>query len=113
MRQEALVYLRGRMGDTSMTKKFVPILLGTEIGAYGMARAFWEAYGVRSLAYGTFPLTPTRHSKFIEQRCDERLMDPAVLVSMLNADVGQLNGALGLVIPCGDEYSILLSEHKD
>ena len=113
MRQEALVHLRGRMGDTSMTKKFVPILLGTEIGAYGMARAFWEAYGVRSLAYGTFPLTPTRHSKFIEQRCDERLMDPAVLVRMLNADAGQLNGALGLVIPCGDEYSILLSEHKD
>lgn len=96
-----------------MTRPFVPVLLGTEVGVYGMARAFWEAYGVKSYAYGTFPLTPTRHSKFIEQRCDERFAEPERFVEVLNRDASTFGDAFPLVIPCGDDYSLLLSTHKD
>ncbi len=95
-----------------MAQPFVPVLLGTEIGAYGMARAFWEAYQVKSVAYGTFPLTPTAYSKFIEQRCDAGLLDPTRFVQVLNRDISTFGGATPLVIPCGDDYSVLLSEHK-
>ena len=95
-----------------MARSFVPVLLGTEIGAYGMARAFWEAYGVKSVAYGTFPLTPTAYSKFIEQRCDANLMDPKRFIEVLNRDAGSFGDAMPLVIPCGDDYSVMLSEHK-
>ena len=91
---------------------FVPILLGTEIGSYGMARAFWERYGVASVCYGSFPLTPTRDSKFIEQRCDADILDPARFVGLLNADAAGFVGKVPLVIPCGDDYSLLLSNHK-
>ncbi|MDO5118939.1 MAG: hypothetical protein Q4D48_02540 [Coriobacteriales bacterium] len=96
-----------------MSRPFVPILLGTEVGVYGMARAFWEAYGVKSYAYGTFPLTPTRHSKFIEQRCDEGFAEPDRFVEILNRDAGTFGDAIPLVIPCGDDYSLLLSAHKN
>ena len=95
-----------------MARPFVPVLLGTEIGAYGMARAFWEAYGVKTVAYGTFPLTPTAHSKFIEQRCDADLMDPRRFIEVLNRDAEGFGDAMPLVIPCGDDYSVMLSEHK-
>jgi len=95
-----------------MAKSFVPVLLGTEIGAYGMARAFWEAYQVKSVAYGTFPLTPTAHSKFIEQRCDPGFADAKTFVQVLNRDAGTFGDAVPLIIPCGDDYSVLLSEHK-
>lgn len=95
-----------------MAQPFVAVLLGTEIGAYGMARAFWEAYGVRSVAYGTFPLTPTAHSKFIEQRCDPDFANPDRLVELLNRDAGGFGGATPLVISCGDDYSVMLSERK-
>ena len=95
-----------------MSQQFVPVLLGTEIGAYGMARAFWEAYGVKSVAYGTFPLTPTAYSKFIEQRCDADFATPERFVAVLNRDAGTFGGATPLIIPCGDDYSVLLSEHK-
>ena len=95
-----------------MMKQFVPVLLGTEIGAYGMARAFWEAYQVKSYAYGTFPLTPTAYSKFIEQRCDPDFLDVKRFIEVLNRDADSFGDAVPLVIPCGDDYSVLLSEHK-
>ncbi|MDI9590644.1 MAG: carboxylate--amine ligase [Acidobacteriota bacterium] len=95
-----------------MDRQFVPVLLGTEIGAYGMARAFWEAYGAHSVAYGTFPLTPTAYSKFIDQRCDPDFLTAARFVEVLNRDADAFGHATPLIIPCGDDYSVLLSEHK-
>ena len=95
-----------------MAQQFVPVLLGTEIGAYGMARAFWEAYGAKSVAYGTFPLTPMAYSKFIEQRCDPDFATAKRFIEVLNRDADTYGGATPLIIPCGDDYSVLLSEHK-
>lgn len=96
-----------------MSASFVPILLGTEIASYGMARAFYEEYGVTSVVYGTFPLTPTAHSKFIEVRIDEHLGDEGRLADVLNDHVGLLGDKPGLVVPCGDEYAVALARQKD
>lgn len=101
------------MSHTQMIPDFVPVLLGTEIGAYGLARAFWERYGVASVVYGVFPLTPTAHSKFIEVRTFEDFLDPARFVEHLNADASDFLGKKALVIPCGDDYSLLLSRERD
>jgi hypothetical protein len=38
-----------------MSRPFVPILRVPRWVSTVMARAFWEAYGVKSYAYGTFP----------------------------------------------------------
>ena len=37
---------------------FVPLLLGADINVYSMARAFHEAYGVKTVAYGMYPSGP-------------------------------------------------------
>ena len=41
---------------------FQPLLFGGDINVYSVARAFHEAYGVRSIAYGRYPSFPCHGS---------------------------------------------------
>ena len=45
--------------------RFQPILLGSDINVYGMARAFHEEYGIVSEAYAYFQLSPTKFSRIV------------------------------------------------
>ena len=51
-----------------MAAEFVPVLLGSDINAYSMARAFHEAYGVKSIVYGMFAASVCAGSKIIDYR---------------------------------------------
>lgn len=92
---------------------FVPVLLGTEIAGYGMARAFWEEYGVTSIVWGSFPLTPTANSKFIVQKIDEHLLEGEHLAELLNAEVSSYGDKTPVLVPCGDDYAVALSHQMD
>ena len=41
---------------------FQPLLFGGDINVYSVARAFHEAYGVKSIAYGKFHTFPCAFS---------------------------------------------------
>lgn len=56
-----------------MNKNFLPVILGTDANAYGIARSFNEKYNIKSLALGTFPLRETRNSKIITVKIYENL----------------------------------------
>ena len=47
---------------------FQPLLFGGDINVYSVARAFHEAYGVRSIAYGKYPSFPCHGSAIIDYR---------------------------------------------
>ena len=94
-------------------RPFVPVLLGTEIAGYGMARAFYEEFGSTSVVYGTFGLTPTANSKFIEVRVVPDLLEGTRLTEVLNAAVDGFGDVVPLLVPCGDDYSVALSHQMD
>lgn len=49
-------------------REFIPVLLGSDLNTYSMARAFYEAYGVRSLVIGKAGSGPSCHSRITDFR---------------------------------------------
>lgn len=103
-----------RIADMTDTgSRFVPVLLGTETNAYNMARAFHEAYGISSYAFGRYPLSDTAHSAFIEVHCTPDFTEPETFVSVLNDAAPMFGGRRALLLSCGDSYTRLLSKCRD
>ena len=63
-----------------METSFLPLLFGGDINVYSMARAFHEAYGIRSTAYGKFPTGPCYQSDIIDYRPCRDIESDAVFV---------------------------------
>lgn len=101
--------------NTSLTEKFVPILLGSDINVYGMARSFYEAYGMVSEAYGAAELAATKYSKIVNLHVVSHFNeDPTFIETMRKlAKEYENDHRILMLIPCGDGYTELLARHKD
>ncbi len=95
---------------------FQPVLLGSDINVYGMARSFHEAYGLTSVAIGKGILGPCTASKIVKVEVVEpELEDDEVFVSTLRgfAKRYENTGKKLLLVPCGDNYIKLLVRNQD
>ena len=98
---------------------FIPVLLGTDANAYGMARSFYEAYGLKSLAVGKGALVATANSKIVTVMVQEpNLEDDKVFVRTLTEFASKVHAEYGkdktlLLVPCGDNYIKLLVRNQD
>lgn len=95
---------------------FTPVLLGGDANAYGMARSFYEEYGVTShvICKGAFHIC--QHSKLLEIDVTEPgLEDDEVFVGALLDYAKTQKGAHNplLLVPCGDNYTSLLVRNQD
>lgn len=95
--------------------RFLPVLLGTDANCYGMARAFHEAYGIKSLALGKFPLLETRKSRIVEVHTHPDFDKAPTFLSTLDDVASLYKGYYDalLLIACGDRYTELVCEHKE
>lgn len=91
---------------------FVPIILGTNVNTYNVARSLHEAFGVRSLALGRYPLRETAHSRIVDVRTSRDLDSPEVLVRTLLALAEELPGRTRILIPNIELYATILLEHR-
>ena len=48
-----------------MNNNIIPVFLGADLNCYNFARAFHEAYGVKSYAFGRYEISATKYSKII------------------------------------------------
>lgn len=96
--------------------EFVPVLLGSDINVYGMARSFHEEYGIPSVAIGKGILGPCTASKIVKVEVVEpNLEDDEVFVSTLLSFAKRYEGTGKklLLVPCGDNYIKLLVRNQD
>lgn len=93
---------------------FVPVLLGGDANAYGMARSFYEEYGVPSSAIGKGAFHICQHSKIVKfEVCEPRLEEDDVFVDTLVSYARDHKGAPLLLVPCGDNYTKMLVRNQD
>lgn len=93
---------------------FLPVLLGSDINVYGMARSFHEAYGICSVAVGKGILPACANSKIVKvEKVEPRLEEDDVFVSTLMEFAKNYPGQRLLLVPCGDNYIKMLVRNQE
>lgn len=97
-----------------MTKgqAFLPILLGSGMNAYGMARAFFEAYGLKPLVLGNSQLPATQDSRILSFYQIDKLNSQEVFLPALEKVAAQIPNKKLLLLACGDDYAELIIRNK-
>ena len=93
--------------------RFLPIILGTDANAYGMARAIHQEYGISSICLGKAPLSFTSNSRIVTRILDERMGEDEVLIAHLEKLAAAYPKLPKIIIPCGDGYSAQLSRNRE
>ncbi len=93
-------------------KPFIPLLFGGDINVYSMARAFHEAYGLRSCAIGKFNSGPAYNSRIIDYTANPKADVQEVFLPLVNDFAEAHKDELVLLLGCGDNYLQLISSNK-
>ena len=96
-----------------MEHTFQPLLFGGDINVYSVARAFHEAYGVKSVCFGKFASGPAYGSDIIDYRVCAKNEDPETFRQNVADVAAEFADKTVLVIGCGDSYVKLAAENKE
>ena len=100
--------------STTTVPDFLPVLLGSDMNVYGMARSFHQAYGIKSVAVGKGMLGATSHSRIVSvEAVEPNLEDDKVFCDTLLKFAERYPGRTLLLVPCGDNYIKLLVRNQD
>lgn len=92
--------------------EFLPIVLGTNLNTYNIARSLHEAYGVRTLALGRFPLRETADSRIVDVRTYRDFDDPERIVAVLRELAEEFPGRKRLLIANIEFYTNVVIAHR-
>ena len=91
----------------------LPVLIGADMNCYSVARAFHEAYGIESYAFGRWPMGDTMYSKIVHCTYIENVDEPAVLLQTVTDFANAHAEKTCVVLGCTDDYASLLMEIKE
>lgn len=93
---------------------FIPVILGTDANAYGMAKAFHQQYGINSVAVGRAPLFTTKNSSILSVIVCNDFIEPSVFVKKLIDIANELKSKSDnlILIASSDNYVELIVNHK-
>lgn len=95
--------------------KVLPVILGTDNNAYGVARSFHEQYGWKSLALGKKALSQTQASKIVDVEITPNFDIQDVFMRKMQevADRYRRSETVLLLISCSDGYTGLLTRNQE
>ena len=92
---------------------FQPLVFGGDINVYSVARAFHEAYGIRTVAYGKYPSFPCHDSAIIDYRVCPDNEDISVFRRNVQAVAKELPDKKIILLGCGDNYVQMAAHYRD
>lgn len=94
-------------------REFVPVLLGGDINAYSVARAFYEQYQVKSIVIGKYGTGPSYRSRIADYRHDPAIDTYDTFLCTVNAIAAEHADKTVVLMGCGDSYVALVAQAKD
>lgn len=95
-----------------MTNEFLPVILGTDANAYGLARCFYDEYKVKSLALGKVALRETQKSKIIDVEIYPNLSDEKIFLKTMNSIYERNKNKKLILLSCAEWYTDLIVNHR-
>lgn len=98
-----------------MINEFLPIILGTDANAYGLARSFYDEYKVKSLAVGKIALKETKKSKIIDVEIHPNLSDENIFLKTMISIYKKYKDKYKkfILLSCAEWYTDLIVRNKD
>ena len=90
----------------------IPVFLGADLNCYNFARAFHEAYGVESYAYGRYPMAPTKYSKLVHFTTVPDMDNEDTMLRILHKFAAQHKGNRLYLFGCTDDYAAMIIRRK-
>ena len=94
-------------------REFIPVLLGGDINAYSVARAFYEEYQVKSLVFGKYQTGPAYRSQIIDYTPNVDIDTMPVMLKTVNGIAQAHTDKTIVLVGCGDNYVALVAQAKD
>ena len=96
-----------------MNKQLIPVLLGADLNCYNVARAFHEAYGVISYAFGRYAISATKYSRIVHFTAVPDMENESVLLKTLTDFADAHPDAKLVLFACTDDYAAMMIRMKD
>lgn len=91
----------------------IPVMLGADLNCYNLARAFHEAYGVKSWCFGRYKMAPTMYSSILHYTALPDLEEDETVIQVLqDFEKAHPDGELYLMA-CTDRYADMLIRLHD
>lgn len=95
--------------------KFLPVILGADTNAYGIAKSIYQYYQEKSICVSTMPLFMTNHSKIIDVRICKELHDEVAMVDeliRLAKETPEMDGKR-ILFAASDAYAVALINQQE
>ena len=96
-----------------VSETILPVLIGADMNCYTLARAFHEAYGVRSYAFGRWAMGDTMYSRLVSFTAVPDIDSADTLLRTVTDFAAAHADKTLIVMGCTDDYASLLMDVRD